>query len=76
MNTDNQRWKNFINITDKEKNDENLKSIYYLKLYAKNKLNNKTEIMNAGEFGVIILSPAIVYAIILGSAPKRHPVRN
>ena len=46
MNTDNQRWNNFINITDKEKNDENLKSIYYLKLYAKNKLNNKTEIMN------------------------------
>ena len=45
MNTDNQRWNNFINITDKEKNDENLKSIYYLKLYAINKLNNKTELM-------------------------------
>ena len=45
MSIDNQTWKSFINITDKEKNDENLKSIYYLKLYAINKLNNKTELI-------------------------------
>lgn len=45
MGNDNQAWMNFINITDKEKNDESLKSIYYLKLYGINKLKNKEELM-------------------------------
>ena len=45
MDNDNQAWMNFINITDKEKNDESLKSIYYLKLYGINKLKNKEELM-------------------------------
>ena len=45
MDSDNQIWMNFINITDKEKNDENLKLKYYLKLYGIGKLNNKEEII-------------------------------
>ena len=45
MDNDNQAWMNFINITDKEKNDESLKSIYYLKLYGISKLKNKEELM-------------------------------
>ncbi len=56
MCVDNQTWKNFINITDKEKNNENLKSIYYLKLYGIKKLSEKTELIEKANLNLNIYS--------------------